>query len=277
MPFPGQFANANQMIRGSATGGTITDITGYKVHKFTNNETFQTVKGLGPVECLVVAGGGTGGSFTNPIGSNASKSIYIRGGGGGAGGLISKSAHILTNSIIFVNVGAGGFNSTFDTIVATRGGNGGNGQKNTSTLGYSGTGAGGSGGSGGGGSHLNAFGGGIRLGVGGVGNTPLISPSQGNNGAVAINTPQQNGGGGGGAGGAASGITGGSGISSSITGSSVIYSVGGNGANTVAPVAGQGNTGNGGGGALGLSNAGSTNNVMGASGGSGVVVIRYAV
>ena len=273
MPFPGQFANANQMIRGSATGGTITDISGYKVHKFTNNETFQTVKGLGPVECLVVAGGGTGGSFTNPVGSSGSKSIYIRGGGGGAGGLISKSAHILTNSIIFVNVGAGGFNSTFDTIVATRGGSGGNAQKNTTTLGYSGTGAGGSGGSGGGGIHLNVFGGRIIGGVGGVGNTPLIFPSQGNNGAGG----GASGGGGGGAGGAASGSTGGSGISSSITGSSVIYSVGGNGASTVAPVAGQQNTGNGGGGALGLSNAGSTNNLMGASGGSGVVVIRYAV
>ena len=55
----------------SATGGTITFITGYTIHTFTSSGNFVVTSG-GEVEYLVVAGGGGGGAD--------------RGGGGGGGG-----------------------------------------------------------------------------------------------------------------------------------------------------------------------------------------------
>ena len=50
----------------TATGGTETTITdggiNYKVHTFTSSGTFTVTSGIGSVEYLVIAGGGSGGS-----------------------------------------------------------------------------------------------------------------------------------------------------------------------------------------------------------------------
>ena len=57
----------------TATGGSITTITGYKVHTFTSGGTFTVETGAGTIEYLVIGGGGGGGSAS------------VAGGGGGAG------------------------------------------------------------------------------------------------------------------------------------------------------------------------------------------------
>ena len=69
----------------SATGGTVTTVdTNYKVHTFTGPGTFcvsavGNASGSNEVSYMVVAGGGAGGTHTNPAGNGSS-------GGGGAGG-----------------------------------------------------------------------------------------------------------------------------------------------------------------------------------------------
>jgi len=219
------------------------------------------------VDYLVVAGGGGGG---NPNG----------GGGGGAGGYRTATGlSIASGTVCTVTVGAGGTvsgssaatngsNSVFDTITSSGGGAGG------------GSGAAGSAGGSGGGGHRNAG--------GGAGNTPSVSPSQGNNGGGA---GSGNGGSGGGGAGAVGGIAsggvagaGGVGLASSITGTSVFYAggggagaysgdsngAGGNGGGGAGGVAGTANTGGGGGGEV------DNGTSAGKNGGSGIVIIRYA-
>jgi hypothetical protein len=139
-------------------------------------------------------------------------------------------------------------------------------------------------------------GGGARyyVSVTGAGNTPPVSPSQGNPGGIGsppASSGNYPGGGGGGAGAAGTnglspcsspGGPGGVGVSNSITGSTV-FRAGGGGAGFYVP-GGAGAGGNGGGGAgngtAGTSNTGGgggSNGVGGAggNGGSGIVVIRY--
>ena len=81
-----------------ATGGTITEVGGYKYHAFTTvgSSTFTVTGGEGTVEVLVVAGGGGGG------GSHGG------GGGGGGGGLVYHSAKAVTTGTYAVTVGDGG-------------------------------------------------------------------------------------------------------------------------------------------------------------------------
>ena len=62
----------------SGTGGTVTQVGGYKIHTFTSSGTF-TLNSGGDVEYLVVAGGGGAGS-----------------GGGGAGGMLTGTISNLT-------------------------------------------------------------------------------------------------------------------------------------------------------------------------------------
>ena len=136
----------------SATGGTITNSSGYTIHTFTSNGTF-TPNGAGNVEYLVVAGGGggggagavggnAGGDTTSGVGGDGSassisgSSVYYAGGGGGgsrgtggAGGLGGG--------------GAGSYDTTATAGTANTGGGGGGGG-NDVTSGYNG-GAGGSG------------------------------------------------------------------------------------------------------------------------------------
>ena len=322
----------------TATGGTITTCGDYKIHTFTADGTFCVSAGIGSiakVDYLVVAGGGSGG-------------YRSYGGGGGAGGFrvsngwgipaptmspLSACVASLPVSIQAypVTVGAGGAgacspspagnpgsNSVFSTITSTGGGRGGGGCNPQ---------VGSTGGSGGGPQSVSAPAGPKPA---TSGNTPPVSPPQGND-SGAGGTPcgagtKYGGGGGGGAGavgtsGNTTGPTAGSGGAGSFI--SPLFAVacagtpgptpavryfagGGGGANdanqpyTLTPSTGAGGVGGGGAGATpnyflqsgpdknrtavaGTANTGGgggagaycgTNNPS-ASGGSGIVIIRY--
>ena len=294
-----QAVNSNEVVNVvsfvSGSGGTVSTSGDFKIHTFTGPGTFTvscagSAGGSNSVDYLVVAGGGSGawdggggagsggyrfsngtasGSYTagpSPLGASAlpvsAQGYPVTIGAGGAAITSSTSA----------NPGA---NSIFSSITSTGGGKGGNpGQ------------AAGNGGSGGG----------IRKASGaGSGNTPPVSPPQGNNG----NTGPGNGGGGGGAGAVGvvgagppgQGGAGGAGLVSCITASPVARGGGGGGGNDnpgPAPAGGSGgggaggnrpnanaagsgtaNTGGGGGGA-GVPGSNGTG-----AGGSGIVIIRY--
>ena len=299
----------------TATGGcsVSTVCTNYKVHIFNSPGTFEITAGQGPVakvDYLIIAGGGSGNTGT------------YAGAGGGAGGFreskcsttsgcwtaspLASSTSLGPFSLgsIPVTVGGGGAtssianspsagsNSSFSTITSAGGGKGG--FPCASPCGSTQTNA--NGGSGGGASGYYTV-------NGGVGNTPTVSPPQGNDGGdvpgyAGVTTK---GGGGGGAGAAGSnaspsntgpGGAGGNGVASSITSSPVTRAGGGagsadnpgasgqsGGSGGGGPAGGGGspgngssgtaNTGSGGGGAM--SGGGNT----GGSGGSGIVIIRY--
>jgi len=321
----------------SATGGTITTSGDFKIHTFTGDGCFVvTTAGSGGcypsvVDYLVVAGGGAGGAYgaggggaggfreaksgcagcwttsplATPTGITVTATTYpITVGGGGAG-----ATHVCGS-----NVKSPGSNSVFSTITSTGGGGGGTGGGNPSCTGnnpVSNNQAGDYGGSGGG-----VFDNRTNCAYKGVGNSPPVSPPQGNPGGRGVDFPPSGGGGGGGAGGAGANATtpgtgpspankggnGGAGVTSSITGSPLLYSAGGGGGirpggqgggdggsrpsprqgGSGAPhpspdtsgatgQSGVANTGGGGGG--GSNNAPTTS--AGGSGGKGVVVIRY--
>ena len=243
------------------------------------------------VDYLVVAGGASGGAG------------YYAGAGGAGGyrtsyGDASVSAlSLIAGTNYTVTIGAGGAvqsdqttvgnsgnNSVFTTI--TSAGGGGGGSRNEG--GSSGPRAGLAGGSGGGTAYGYA---------GGAGNTPSVTPSQGNAGGQAQSGNTYGSGGGGATtagGGTNTNNNGGAGAANSITGSSVTYAGGGGGGGYepnydtgtggaggggnggdfgtgAAATAGTSNTGGGGGGGGGPN--GSANN--GAAGGSGIVILRY--
>lgn len=235
------------------------------------------------IDYLVVAGGGGGGA------SNVS-------GGGGAGGFRTDTAVLLnvaTNYTVTVGAGGASFtsgsNSVLNTITSAGGGRGGI---------YPSTGA--ANGGSGGGAGIASSGQGTAY---GAGNTPAVSPSQGNRGGTSEHVPGIGGSGGGGGGASAvggggtgsapyTGGAGGAGTASSISGSSVTYAGGGGGGGnsasgsaigpggvggggnggssnpSIAPTSGAANQGGGGGGiASGSGGAG--------TGGSGVVILKY--
>ena len=173
----------------TATGGTIATSGDFKIHTFTGDGCFVVSSvgnplGSNSVDYLVVAGGGGGGG---PQGGGSS-------GGGGAGGYregynpgsycaspLATSALSITSQTYPITVGGGGAqftngsNSVFSTITSAGGGYGGRSFPNISP-GPGGN--GGDGGSGGGGQ-------GYTLEVipnCGAGNTPPVSPPQGNPG-----------------------------------------------------------------------------------------------
>lgn len=285
-----------------ATGGTITTCGDFKIHTFTGPGTF-TVSSLSPssphnvVDYLVVAGGGGSGGQ----GGQAS-------GGGGAGGYRESSgaasgcytvsprgacvsALPVSATSYPVTVGSGGAggsagsdndgnvgsNSVFSTITSAGGGFGG---------GASGPAPGGNGGSGGGGRNN---------GTGGSGNTPPVSPAQGTDGG---DSDGHSGSGGGGATTAGSDSNGpgqpsgngGTGATSAISGSSIGRAGGGAGGFSPTSPA-SGTSSDGGGPGVGPSGPPSTANgtantgggaggvgygpLAGATGGSGIVIIRY--
>ena len=82
----------------TATGGTITDYAGYKVHTFSGNGTFEITAGSGEIDVLIVAGGGGGGSE--------------HAGGGGAGGLIEMPLQEVGVASYAIVIGAGGGTQT---------------------------------------------------------------------------------------------------------------------------------------------------------------------
>ena len=292
----------------SATGGSTSTVNcgACKVHTFTSPGTFcvaslSSVAANNVVSYIVVGGGGGGGP--------------IRGAGGGAGGFREDKSPVtpytaspldgagsitVTATGFPITVGAGGSGgttagpnnatsgsaSTFSTITSAGGGKGGGG----------GCGTGGTGGSGGGG----------VCGAGASGNTPPVSPPQGNNGGTGAGSGNYGAGGGGGAtatgtqgypnSGSGGAGPGGAGATTSITGSPLAYagggggsgyaciskgcggsSVGGNGA-TAGGAAQAGTTNRGGGGGGGFEpNVGIQPVSAGGAGGSGVVIIRYKI
>ncbi len=301
----------------TATGGTITTSGDFKIHTFTGPGTFAVCAagnsgGSNKVSYMTVAGGGGGGFYgggggaggfregkapfcapytASPIactsGANAGLPVSIQSypitvGGGGAGGSGSP------------NPGTKGSDSIFSTITSTGGGFGAAGPSSNAN--------GGPGGSGGAAAPGSPSGSGTI----GNGNTPPVTPPQGNNGGTSHHEPgvYQLGGGGGGAGavgnsvspagpGATAAATGGAGVTTCITASPVTRAGGGGGGSDNGPRPG-GAGGSGGGGAGGqdpgpspTGTAGTTNtgggggagggsgSACGAAGGSGIVVIRY--
>jgi len=264
----------------TATGGTITTSPcgDYKIHTFTGPGTF----------CVSQLGNGP----TNPNGGPATVSyLVVAGGGNGGGGfregrditpsytaspLVAPAGLTITASPFPITVGGGGASSTargsnsvFSTITSTGGGS----STPPSRPGGSGAGA------------NNA--------PRGEGNTPPVSPPQGEPGGPNANGQSNSGGGGATEGGKPNngpnnpGGRGGAGASTSITGSPLAYSGGGGGSANASLgfTAGAGSpcgTGGIGTGSGTTSVAGTTNRGGGAgtgspekSGGSGVVVIRY--
>ena len=268
----------------TATGGTVTTSTDYKIHTFTGDG------------CFVVSCAG------NPLGSNSVSYMVVAGGGagdssggGGGGGfregrastdcftaspLISPTGITVSATTYPVTVGAGGAfstpgtatsgsNSVFSTITSAGGGYGG-GDK-----------AANDGGSGGGGTYNPVY-----DQSAGAGNTPPVSPPQGNpgQGGAFVNGNTYAGGGGGGA--TTAGVNfapnrggdGGAGATTSISGTSSSYAGGGGGKGflSCSPNDGSGGLG---GGADSPNQAGKANTGGGGSdvcnGGKGIVIVRY--
>ena len=290
-----------------ATGGnTVTTCGNDKIHTFTSPGTFAVSQAASSatnnkVSYLVLAGGGGAGhSFPT---SNA-------GGGGGAGGYrevknpinpftaspldgFSTPANVitLTAASFPITVGGGGPGATgtpgatsgspsiFSTVTAAGGGRGAANGPGTPTAAATG----GSGGGGAGGTSC------ASIGTGAAGNTPPVTPSQGNSGGtnykVATGNPPDNPGAGGGGSGAAApdaptgaGGNGGAGVTTSIDGTPTTRGGGGAGGGSPNGTGGTGggadsgahasdNTGGGGGGTM--------NGSAGGNGGSGIVIIRY--
>ena len=277
-------ANVTASSSAYATGGNriYTDNT-YWYHVFTSSGTFTPTKSL-TCDYLVVAGGGPGGTSG------------ISGGGGGAGGLRStvtatggggslESPLSLTATAYTVTIGAGGAvstngsNSVFGSITSTGGGQG-----------AAWTGNGTTGGSGGGASNYA----GTTSGAGttnqgyrggnysGSYSSPYGSPGGGGAGATGGDMGS----------GAVQPTNGGAGVAVSISGTSVTYAGGGGGGSyETRSSGGLGGSGGGGAGANGPANgtAGTANTGGGGggeggfgstdpgTGGSGIVIVRYAV
>ena len=304
----------------TATGGTISCSGDFKIHTFTSPGTFcvsnaGNADGSNTVDYLVVAGGGGGGSSTaTPNGAS----------GGGAGGFRVSNGYGSPNPLMSplsgcvaalpvtatgypVTVGAGGAggppqspgsagsNSIYagTTTITSAGGGQGSGNTDAPTS----PGFGGDGGSGGG-SHQGS----CRE---GSGNTPPVTPPQGNPGG-GNSSPSGNGGGGAGAAGGNTGsppnptpyCAGDGGIGSFViqagfggcngtpgpVSSTRYFAGGGGGANSPgrSPQGTQGTGGAGGGGGQGCAGAANTGGGGGAqspgagsAGGSGIVIIRY--
>ena len=290
-------ADLQEALFTSATGGTITTSGNFKIHSFTGDGCFAVsilgnIAGGGSnVDYLVVAGGGSGQSY---------------GGGGGAGGYrttfpspgCNAGSFPITATTFPITVGAGGaapgsFSanpgspSIFSTITSSGGGNGGGGCGNG--LPASPSSSGGSGGGGGSSGWAQAS---------GTGNTPPVSPPQGNPGGTGSTGGGGSSGGGGGIGASGTAASGGNagpggcGSSNSISGSSVIYAGGGGGAPQAPGTPGTGGPGGGGtggpaggnagtpgsantGGGGGASSYGPSGYPAGGAGGKGIVIIRY--
>ncbi len=300
-----QAVNSNEIVNTqrfvAASGGTVTCTGDFKIHTFTGPGTLEvtcagTASGSNTLEYLVIAGGGSGGSSAN--GPN-----YRGGGGGGAGGYRESSGttagsytisplgacvSAITASLTSypITVGGGGAGScnannegtpsVFSTITSAGGGGGGRDSANPA----SGAGCGGQADNGGSGGGAAAAAPGLK--VKGAGNTPPVSPSQGQDGGgpnTGTGGCSCNGSGGGGATVAGTKATGpsagagGTGATSSINNSPTTRAGGGvggtNGPNSAGSPA-PANSGGGGGGANG-----GPSDTGGGSGGSGIVIIRY--
>lgn len=275
-------------------GNTVTSDGTYVYHTFTSSGSFIPSEAL-TVDYLVVAGGGSGGSGGVGGGGGGGGGMRCTVTGTGGSGSPESALSLSAGKSYSVIVGAGGAgvetamgnngnNSVFATITSTGGGGGSNG-------GATGV-AGSAGGSGGGGAGRT-----------GTATGGAASPSgQGFAGGAGVGTGGSDGGGGGG--GASQqgqqgqnpiGGYGGAGRATDISGSSVTYAGGGgggSGSGSTGGVGGAGGGGNGGAqtgagyeaeGTPGTANtgggSGGTRNgsLLSKNGGSGIVIIRYAV
>ena len=316
-----------------ATGGTETTCGNCKIHTFTGPGTFTVASASvtaaeNIVSYMVVGGGGAGAS------GNAGT------GGGGAGGFrelknpltpytaspldgypSAPNRVTVTAQAYPIAIGAGGAtsgptagsgnpgnNSTFSTITSASGGSGGRygggAHPGTVPAPVINDTKGGNGGAGGGGGATCSGSGPVSFLIDnrGAGNTPPVSPSQGNAGGKGINGYYYSAGGGGGAGADGAdaagpnsdstnsyGGAGGNGVTTSINGTPTTRAGGGGGVGwtgnasggsgggggggrTTGPTAGNAtaNTGSGGGGGGGSGPGG-----LSGAGGSGIVIIRY--
>lgn len=229
------------------------------------------------VNILICGGGGGGGRH---------------GGGGGGGGNVVKLTALTAVGTTAITIGSGGpYNgnngingspSYFGSLYALGGGRGAQ-HGHTGDSGY--------GNGGGGGGHSGAGNGGtgtVQTATTGLGFAATPELFGGNNGARANG---EDGGGGGGAGGSASASVstsnrqGGPGHTSDISGSSLLYGVGGGGGRHGSSPGGHGGTGwpgnighggHGGSGDNGGYNP-NTNNAEGSGGGTGIVTVRYYI
>ena len=260
----GNFRNNSSKANG---GDKIVSDGTYWYHVFTSSGTFVPKQAI-TVNFLVIAGGGAGGGAW--------------GAGGGAGGLVHTATQSLTSGTIYTAVvGAGGAkgsqtrnsgvasNVIGGTLTLTEAVGGGHGGIRTSPY------TGGNGGSGGGGAGGGGFGGtggsttSATNGAGGVGTTTYSSwGSATGTGQNSSGTYYYCGGGGGGASVYAGGTTAGTGgLGGGGAG-------GGGGGNYPSEgVDGTPNSGGGGGGGA----QGNIVDTFGGNGGSGVIIIRYAV
>ena len=269
-----------------ATGGTVADANGYRVHTF-NSSTDLIVSVAGNVDYLLVGGGG---------GTGRTDSTSACSGGGGGGAVktgVAVALGVATFPVVIGGGGAGfqtvgsagagtsGTASTFNSVTA---GGGGLGAQN-GTAGGNGV-NGGNGGGGGtsfvngtdpaGGTSDTGFAGGA-----GFGNTSNgLRSAGGGGGASAIGTAAAS----------AVGGNGGAGASNSLSGAAVTYGAGGGGGSSstgattpgsagdssaAAGLRGAGfpnavaNRGGGGGGNVGIAAGG------GGNGGSGLCIVRY--
>jgi hypothetical protein len=264
-----------------ATGGDSIVFDGtYWYHTFRSSGTFTPKKGL-TCDYLVVAGGG--GSYRDASGGGGAGGLRSTVTATGGGGSLESALSLTASTNYTVTIGAGGTgaangsNSVFSSITSTGGGYGND---------YEGSGA--SGGSGGG-AGWDAD---PPDNAGGAG-----TASQGYAGTKGfrVGSPTSSGAGGGGGGaGAAAGSTstgtggaGGAGVTTAISGVSTTYAGGGGGWGGTtggAGGAGGGGAGYGGSATTGAGTNGTANTGGGAggargqnqSGGSGIVIVRYA-
>jgi hypothetical protein len=259
-------ANGNSIASNSivqtpftASGGTTSTSGSYRIHTFASSSSFVLTGNTVSCDYLIIAGGGSGGGWY--------------GGGGGAGGYLTGALSVAPN--------------TYTTVVGA-GGTGGNnnwyrvGGANSSVFGITTVGGGGGGFQSQGGGYGGSGGGGGDGSGGGAGEAG--PPRQGYNGATA--TGDASGAGGGGASQTGQYSTGGSGLSSDITGTATTRAGGGGGSGYYR---GAGGGGAGGGGAGGYrqssaggggsantgSGGGGGSELTSGSGGSGVIIIRY--
>lgn len=254
------------------SGGTVSDVSGYRLHTFTTNNTL-TVYSATVVDFLLVGGGGGGGG--NDIA-----------GGGGAGGVIYQTSYTVPTGNYNIQIGLGGGagsnggNSVFHTFTAIGGGRGG-------LYGTYGPNTGGSGGGGAGNATANA----ITSGAAGTAG----QGTSGGNGIVNATGSLASGGGGGGAGGNVEvgayqnypGL-GGNGLEVRITGSTLYYGAGGAGGHRATTEARTGGVGGGGTGGASGATSGANGSFYGAGGGGsgggggtsgsgyqGIFIIKY--
>ena len=279
------------------TGGSITTSGSFRIHTFTSSGTFGLTFDTA-VEYLVIAGGGGCGTRRHAGAGGAGGYRSNVSGQASGGGASAEAALNLIAADYSVTVGAGGTtpavssgsntntgatnggDSVFSSITSTGGGRGGT--YDTSGL------DGGSGGGGGSANNTSRFGGNGTSGQGkngGRGTTNVTSGAGGGGGGSSAVGADAGAGAG-----AAPGGNGGAGTSSNITGSAVTRAGGGGGGGDTSGTACTGGSGGGGNGAnssqtptSGTANTGGGSGAGGAdsrgalNGGSGIVIVRYAI